>query len=103
MIIKVTPDSYDGETIEVEISGDRRRLPAWAFSDHVYIAGLAVKYPTGKKVWPGRAIYWPASGRVNNLHARNMDHRVGSNYVVLVGYFADYANKAVRSQHKAVA
>ena len=102
--MKVFPDTLDNDSIEIEIRGDRRRVGAFSIThEQILIHGLAVRYPTGKKVWPGRAIYWKDSGDVNNLRATNIDHRTGSGFVLLVGYFADYADKAVRSNHSAVA
>lgn len=101
--MKVFPESYDGNSIEIEIRGDRRRVRAFRSGDFILVHGLAVKYKTGKKIWPGHAIYWPASGNINNLQASNMDHRARSNFVMLVGYWADYADTTARSQHKAVA
>ena len=101
--MKVFPDSFNSDSIEIEIRGDRRRVRAFQNGDHILVYGLAVKYQTGKKIWPGMAIYWPASGNINNLQASNMDHRARSNFVLLVGYWADYADTKARSQHKAVA
>lgn len=87
-------------SVEVTIRGNRREVPcSQVFNDNITILGLAVRFQTGSKVWPGTATYWLKTGVVNHLHA-NIDKR---GHLSLVGYFADYEDKAVRSQHNAVA
>lgn len=92
-----TIDTY---SVEVTIRGDRRAVRCSStFNNRIDIYDLAVKFQTGTKVWPGRAVYWLESGNVNHL-APEIDKR---GHVSLVGFFEDYADKAVRSQHNAVA
>lgn len=90
-------------TVEITIGNDRRRVDAYKTgfegNEHLIIHGLAVRFQTGAKVWPGHAIYWLKSGNVNNLRP-NIDKR---GHVNLVGYAEDYDGKSVRSQHNAVA
>lgn len=87
-------------TVEVTIKGDRRTVRCsgeWNKAIRVY--GLAVRFQTGTKVWPGEAVYWIESGRVTGL-SPEIDKR---GHVNLVGFIEDYRGKAVHSQHNAVA
>ncbi len=91
-------------TVEVTIGKDRRAVYCGIpFGDegkrHMSIFGLAVRFSSGTKVWPGSATYWIDADKVNNL-TPNIDKR---GYFLLVGFAEDFAGKAVRSQHNAVA
>jgi hypothetical protein len=91
--------TFDQHTIEVSIGSDRRVVRCSTSDDHVTIHGMAVRFNQGTKVWPGSAVYWLKNGTVNNLRP-NIDKR---GYFLLVGFAEDFAGKAVRSQHNAVA
>lgn len=91
--------TFDVTTIEVSIGNDRRAVPCSTDSRSVTIWGLAVRFSQGSKVWPGSATYWRETGVVNNLRP-NID-KMG--YFLLAGFAEDFAGKAVRSQHNAVA
>lgn len=93
--------TFDRQTIEITIRGDRRRVPCHAGPDHISIYGLAVRFQTGTKVWPGSAIYWREKGHVNNLRP-NID-RFSGQFCQLVGYFEDHVASKHRSQHNSVA
>lgn len=93
-------DVIDTHSVEVTIRGDRRELRCSdAWNGHITLFDLAVRFQAGTKVWPGHAVYWIERGHVNGL--RPMIDKRG--HVSLVGYFADYADKKVRSRHNAVA
>lgn len=105
-----TPDSYtykgvtrklDRHTIEITIRGDRRRVACSDDGNGITLFGLAVKFRTGTKIWPGSAVYWHKGGEVNNLRP-NID-KFNGQWCSLVGFFEDFANKKNRSQHNAVA
>jgi hypothetical protein len=93
------------QTVEITIGSDRRRVPCYERGapgqrwHDLTICGLAVRFRTGTKVWPGTAVYWFSSGNVNNL-TPNIDKR---GHFSLVGYAEDFVGKTVRSQHNAVA
>lgn len=91
--------TWDITTVEVSIGTDRRALRCSADSKCVTVYGLAVRFSQGSKVWPGSATYWRETGVVNNLRP-NIDK---SGYFLLAGFAEDFAGKAVRSQHNAVA
>lgn len=93
--------TYDQQTIEITIRGDRRRVSCHAGENHISIFGLAVRFRSGTKVWPGSAIYWHKTGGVNNLRP-NID-KFSSQFCQLVGFFEDHENSKHRSQHNAVA
>lgn len=91
-------------TVEVTIKGERRAVRCLTdISDearkHLTIFGIAVRFSHGAKVWPGSAVYWFKSGNVNNVRP-DID-KSGVFYVV--GFADDFAGKASRSQHNAVA
>lgn len=92
-------------SVEITIGKDRRRINAYRSCagtdrEHIDLFGLAVKFNTGAKVWPGHAVYWLKSGNVNNLRP-NIDRKFAR--VALVGFFDDYKDRdAVRSLHNAV-
>lgn len=93
--------AYDEQTIEITIRGDRRRVPCHAAETNISIFGLAVRFRTGTKVWPGSAIYWREKGHVNNIRP-NID-KFNGQFCSLVGFFADHADSKHRSLHNAVA
>ena len=92
--------TFQRYTVEVTIGNDRRAIRCTPCGhERLDLYGLAVRFSTGTKVWPGTATYWYKGGHVNNLRP-NIDKR---GYFLLVGYAADFDGKAVRSQHNAVA
>ncbi len=93
--------TFDRQTIEITIRGDRRRVNCHAGETGISIYGLAVRFRTGAKVWPGSAIYWRESGRVNNIRP-NID-KFNGQFCSLVGFFEDHADGKHRSLHNAVA
>ena len=98
----VTKDgkSYPRFSVEVTIGKDRREVGASSlFNGRIAVYGLAVRFSSGSKVWPGSALYWVESGNVNNL-TPNIDKR---GHFSLVGYSADFVGREVRSLHNAVA
>lgn len=99
-VVRGVTRAYDRHTVEISINGDRRVVSCGApLNGGISIYGLAVRFSTGAKVWPGSAIYWLESGRVNNLRP-NIDKR---GEFSLVGFMSDYENKNTRSRHNAVA
>lgn len=87
-------------SVEVTIGNDRRRIACGAeWNDHFMLFGLALRFSQGSKVWPGTGTYWIKGNHVNSIRP-NIDR---SGHFILVGYFEDYADKKVRSQHNAVA
>jgi len=91
-------------TVEVTIGKDRRSVycgTPWGEEGkrRMSIFGLAVRFSSGTKVWPGSATYWIDADKVNNLMP-NIDKR---GHFLLVGFADDFDGKAVRSQHNAVA
>lgn len=108
--LQSTPDSYtykgvtrqlDRQTVEITIRGDRRRVNCHADKTSISIFGLAVRFQTGTKIWPGSAIYWREKGHVNNLRP-NID-KFNGQFCRLVGFFEDHVASKHRSQHNAVA
>ena len=100
---KTTPGT--AATAMVEINGKVLELPAVAAGAgayaHFVIHGLAVRYPTGKKVWPGSATYWPANGHINGV-CGPQDHRNGRNSTLqIVGFWSDVQER-YRSEHNSV-
>lgn len=93
--------TYLAQTIEITIRGDRRRVNCVAGPANISIYGLAVRFQTGTKIWPGSAIYWRETGHVNNLRP-NID-RFSGQFCQLVGFLADHQDSKHRSQHNAVA
>jgi len=86
--------------VDVTVRGERRTVRAsGVFNDRITVFGLAVKFSSGSKVWPGSALYWLKNGVVNTIRP-NIDK---NGHFILVGYAEDFAGKAVRSQHNAVA
>ena len=99
-------DEYgiDRYTVEVTIKGDRREVRAFKSTDgmsreSIRIYGLAVRFKTGAKVWPGHATYWFDGNHVNMLRP-DID-KWGT--VMLVGFFEDFTESKHRSMHNAVA
>ncbi len=91
---------FDTHSVEVTIGNDRREVPCGAvFNGHVTIFGLAVRFSSGSKVWPGTATYWIERGHVNNLRPNIQKH----GHFQLAGFITDFQDKPVRSQHNAVA
>lgn len=92
--------TFDRYTVEVTIAQDRREVRcSEPFNGHITIQGLAVRFQTGAKVWPGSAIYWLETGTINQIRPNIDKHGSFS----LVGFADDYEGKKVRSQHNAVA
>lgn len=86
-------------SVEVTIMGDRRRVACGeVWNDRLAVFNLAVRFSDGAKVWRGQADYLVNTGVVNNLQPC-IDKR---GHFHLVGYFEDYAQKAVASQHNAM-
>lgn len=98
---KGTPRSYEQQSVEITLRGDRRRVNCRQSNDNTTIYGLAVKFRTGTKVWPGSAVHWTKSGNINNLRP-NID-KFNGQFCSLVGFFADHEQSKHRSQHNAVA
>lgn len=91
---------YQRHTVEVSIGNDRRTVKcSGIYNGWVEVYGLAVRFQTGAKVWPGSVTYWVESGKANAPRP-NIDKR---GHVSLVGFYEDYKGKAVQSQHNAVA
>lgn len=93
-------------TVTLEINGQVRDLPAheWNLEGRerrIDIYGIAVRYRTGTKVWPGRCVYWPATGNINNVHGPQ-DHRQRFHQLSVVGFWAD-VQEQYRSEHSSVA
>lgn len=86
-------------SVEVTINGDRRVVRASRDDKTITVYDLAVRFSQGSKVWPGSATHWLESGIVNGIRP-NIDKR---GHFILVGYASDFEDKAVRSQHNAVA
>ena len=93
--------SYERESVEITMRGNRRRVNCHSSSDNITIYGLAVRFRTGTKVWPGSAVYWAKTGNINNLRP-NID-KFNGQYCSLVGFFEDHADSKHRSLHNAVA
>lgn len=72
--MRIISTNQEAATALVEIAGKRRELKAVFECEHVTVYGIAVRYPTGSKVWFGSFIYWPATGQINNIHTP-MEHR----------------------------
>ena len=91
-------------TATVEIEGQVRTLPATEGGDaanrHYTIHGLAVRYRTGTKIWPGHAMYWPASDHVNNV-CGPQDHRARKHELRIVGFWCDIPED-YQSEHSSV-
>jgi hypothetical protein len=94
-------------SIEITIKGDRRRVACSVSNypdgslDSISLFGLAVRFRTGTKVWPGSAVYWGKTSSVNNLRP-NID-KFNGQFCQLVGYFEDHEASKHRSLHNAVA
>jgi hypothetical protein len=93
--------SYARQTVEITLRNDRRRVGCHVDASGMTVYGLAVRFRTGTKVWPGSAVYWAKTGNINNLRP-NIDTFNGQ-FCQLVGYFADHEDSKHRSQHNAVA
>lgn len=93
--------SYEYKTVEVSIREDRRRVQCVVDTRSITVCGLAVRFRTGAKVWPGTASYWRESGVVNNIRP-NID-KFSGNSCSLVGYIEDHEESPNRSKHNAVA
>ncbi len=86
-------------TIEITIDNSRRRVSYVEFREEfLWIYSLAVRFPTGSKVWPGTCTYSISHGTCSNLRP-NIDKR---GPVSLVGFSSDYIGKEIRSRHNAV-
>jgi len=91
-------------TATVEINGVVRDLPTYEDGQgdyrHLTIFGLAIRYQTGTKIWPGTAIYWFKNGAINNVRGPQ-DHRQRFHSLQIVGFWED-AQEPVRSRHSSV-
>lgn len=101
-VIKVNPKTDPGtaDTATVEVNGVTRDVAAFISGDYVTIYGLSVRYRTGSKVWPGSAMYWPATGHINNVRGPQ-DHRSTFRPVSVVGFWED-AKEQYKSEHSSV-
>jgi hypothetical protein len=100
---KTTPGT--ATTATVEVGGKVQELAVAEGGEAAYrhftIYGLAVRYRTGSKVWPGTAIYWPATGHINNVLG-TQDHRSGRGASLqIVGFWSDVQDQ-YRSEHSSV-
>ncbi len=82
----------------MSIRGDRRRVYAVKDKRTITVHDLAVRFPTGAKVWPATAIYWFETGDVNNLTPR-IDRRARTGSFSLVGFIEDFEKRPSLSQH----
>jgi hypothetical protein len=90
---------YERYSVEVTIKGDRRRVNcSTVWGDRLPLFGLAVRFSQGAKVWPGMADYLISKDVVVNLQPR-IDKR---GHFSLAGYWEDFEDKKVASQHNAV-
>jgi hypothetical protein len=94
--MKIITTNEAAGTATVEIDGKRRDLKASFQGDHVMVYGIAIRYPTGSKIWFGSFTYWPASGHINGIMTP-MQHRARFAHVNVVGFYGDAA-QAIRSQ-----
>lgn len=91
---------YEMHTVEVSIGEDRRTVSCSSeLNGRIFIMGLAVRFRTGDKVWPGTAVYWVQTKEVNNVRP-NIDK--GGVFQV-AGFIEDFKGTSVRSRHNAVA
>ena len=101
--MKVHFESYREESagsfvVDVTIRGERRTVAASGpLGKSFYVFGLAVRFKTGTKIWPGRALCWIESHNVSDLRPC-IEKRGG---VALAGFLADYKGKESYSQHAA--
>lgn len=93
--------SYERQTVEVSIGSKRRRVNCTQYDGRTHIHGLAVRFRTGTKIWPGSAVHWAKTGVINNIRP-DIDKFTGQ-FCQLVGFFGDYEDSKARSQHNAVA
>lgn len=96
--------TFQRHSVEITIGKDRRTVYCSdAFGAEgqrrITVHGLAVRFSSGAKVWPGNATYWIAHDKLNGLNP-NIDKR---GHFSLCGFAEDFEGKAVRSQHNAVA
>jgi hypothetical protein len=90
---------YNRFTVEVTISGDRRRVHcSTVYADRLPIFDLAVRFSQGAKVWRGMADYSISKNDVFNLQPC-IDKR---GHFSLAGFFDDFDQKPVASQHNAM-
>ena len=94
--MKIVTTNEAAGTATVDIDGKRRDLKASFQGDHITVYGIAIRYPTGSKVWFGSFVYWPATGHINNIHTP-MEHRARFAHVNVVGFYED-AKESIRSQ-----
>lgn len=93
--------SYKRHTVEVTIHGDRRRVACSPDATAITVFGIALRFRTGTKVWPGSAVFWRGGGHVNNIRP-NID-KFNGQWCSVVGFFEDHKDSEHRSQHNAVA
>lgn len=84
-------------TAQVTINGETRTLRALCYDngERYHIAGVAVRYRTGAKVWRGRLTFWTKSGNVQV--SGGLDHRARRASVHLTGFYD--ADRPANSQH----
>ena len=93
--------TYEAHTVEVSIGNKRRRVNCSQYDGRTTIYGLAVRFRTGTKVWPGSATHWDKTGQVSGLRP-NIDKFSGQ-WCHLVGFIADFEASKALSQHNSVA
>jgi hypothetical protein len=67
--MKIVTTNEAAGTATVEIDGKRRDLKAAFQGDHITVYGIAIRYPTGSKIWFG-SLHLLAS---HGAHQRNHD------------------------------
>jgi hypothetical protein len=92
--MKVIKTNEEAKTVTVEINGVQRDLQAEFYGRYIDVHGIAVRYPTGSKIWFGSFIYWPETGHTN-IVPTPMQSRAGrlSTYVHVVGFYSDFPEK----------
>ncbi len=86
-------------TARVTIDGTTRVLPAKINAERITVTGIAVKFPTGTRVWNSEITLWIKSGRINQPKITNMDFRGHQRMATeVVGFYGDFSNP---SQHVA--
>ncbi len=90
---------YQRFSVEVTIKGDRRRVGcSTVWGDRLPIFCLAVRFSQGAKIWRGMADYLVSKDQVVNLQPC-IDKR--GNFL-LAGYWEDFEDKAIASNHNAM-
>lgn len=98
--MKVLSFDREAKTAKVELFGKTRTLQASSWGEvgtkdeHITVYGIAVRYPTGTKVWHGTFTYWPVSGNINGVR-NSIDHHARFANLSVVGFYED-----VREQYR---